>query len=40
MTYFLATGRSLRQACEEAGPHGAAVLTGPLPVAAQKPLGC
>jgi ribokinase len=38
MTWFLAAGLPLPDACARAGVHGAAVLAGPDPVEAQLPL--
>lgn len=38
MTYHLAAGRSLAEACALAGPHGAAVLSGVDPRDTQRPL--
>lgn len=38
LTFFLAAGLPLAAACERAGAHGAAVLAGPDPIAAQLPL--
>jgi ribokinase len=39
LTYYLAAGLGIGEACVRAGPHGAAVLAGPDPRAAQLPLG-
>jgi ribokinase len=38
LVYYLACGAPLLEACTRAGEHGAAVLAGPDPISAQKPL--
>ncbi|MFO0583736.1 MAG: PfkB family carbohydrate kinase [Anaeromyxobacter sp.] len=38
LTFFLAAGLPLPEACERAGVHGAAVLAGEDPISAQRPL--
>lgn len=38
MTYLLAAGLARPAACERAAAFGAAVLAGPDPIAAQRPL--
>ncbi|MCC6850137.1 MAG: sugar kinase [Deltaproteobacteria bacterium] len=38
LTWYLVAGLSLKDACERAGPHGAAVLAGTNPLEHQRPL--
>ncbi|HRG97720.1 MAG TPA: PfkB family carbohydrate kinase, partial [Polyangiaceae bacterium] len=38
LTFFVAHGLPVEEACRRAGPHGAAVLLGEEPLTAQRPL--